>query len=204
MGCTPTEVAGRRLAAVRHPPIRLLPLGGSCRRKATEGAWSRGGLPVRFGCRPDKCLPSPTPCNYPYHQALRASFLPRWGKKPLAWLSALGTANQRLLPLEGAVAVRRLRVLGAGAVHRFGSAAAPTNVYRPQRLAITPTISQATPASFLPRWGKKPFCWLFSLGTANQRLPCAKGDGGKRVPSGHNAEGVSDPQCRAEASTDHG
>ncbi|MBR4069155.1 MAG: hypothetical protein IKK08_11095, partial [Clostridia bacterium] len=29
------------------------------------------------------------------------------------------------------------------------------------RLAITPTISQATPDSFLPRWGKKPFCWLF-------------------------------------------
>ena len=27
-------------------------------------------------------LPSPSPCNYPHHQALRASFLPRWGKKP--------------------------------------------------------------------------------------------------------------------------
>ena len=40
----------------------------------------------------------------------------------------------------------------------------PTSAYmppqtedrRPQRLAITPTISQAAPASFLPRWGKKP------------------------------------------------
>jgi len=30
------------------------------------------------------------------------------------------------------------------------------------------------------------------------------GDGGKRVPSGHNAEGVSDPQSSTEASADHG
>ena len=29
--------------------------------------------------------------------------------------------------------------------------------YRPPRLANTPTISQATPDSFLPRWGKKPY-----------------------------------------------
>ena len=49
----------------------------------------RFGLAAARGRR----LPSPTPCNYPYHQALRASFLPRWGKKPSAWLSALGTAN---------------------------------------------------------------------------------------------------------------
>ena len=35
-------------------------------------------------------------------------------------------------------------------------------------------------------------------------LPCARGDVGKRVPCGHNAEGVSDPQSSTEASADHG
>ena len=48
-------------------------------------------------------------------------------------------------------------MLGAGAVYRFGVAVTRGRDYRPHRLAITPTISQATPDSFLPRWGKKPF-----------------------------------------------
>ena len=37
-----------------------------------------------------------------------------------------------------------------------------------------------------------------------KRLPCVRGDEGKRVRSAHNAEGVSDPQSTTEASTDHG
>ena len=42
-------------------------------------------------------------------------------------------------------------------------------------------------------------------GTAKHTsLPCERGDGGKRVRSAHNAEGVSDPQSTTEASTDHG
>ena len=76
-------------------------------------------------------LPSPTPCNYPYHQALRASFLPRWGEEAFGLAVCIGD-------------------------------------------------------------------------THSQSLPCAKGEVGKRVRSAHNAEGVSDPQCRAEASTKHG
>ena len=36
------------------------------------------------------------------------------------------------------------------------------------------------------------------------RLLPKVGEVGKRVRSAHNAEGVSDPQSRAEASTDHG
>ena len=88
---------------VPHPPwgtanpIRLLPLGGSCRRKATEGAVRRGGVPVRVGrCRweiayrPQRLANTPT-----ISQATPASFLPRWGKKPLAWLSALGTPTPK-------------------------------------------------------------------------------------------------------------
>ena len=47
--------------------------------------------------------------------------------------------------------------------------------YRPHRLAITPTISQATPASFLPRWGKKPWGGSFRRGQATQKAPLCKG-----------------------------
>jgi len=36
------------------------------------------------------------------------------------------------------------------------------------------------------------------------KAPLPMGTGGKRVPSGHNAEGVSDPQVGSETSTDHG
>jgi len=36
------------------------------------------------------------------------------------------------------------------------------------------------------------------------KAPSSVGTGGKRVPSGHNAEGVSDPQVGSETSTDHG
>ena len=32
----------------------------------------------------------------------------------------------------------------------------------------------------------------------------SEGTGGKRVPSGHNAEGVSDPQVGSETSTGYG
>ena len=39
-------------------------------------------------------------------------------------------------------------------------------------------------------------------GTASCRV--SEGDEGKRVPSGHNGEAVSDPQSSTEASTDHG
>ena len=46
--------------------------------------------------------------------------------------------------------------------------------YRPHRLAITPTIRHYVPASS-PAGGRSLFGWLLSLGTGNQRLPCAKG-----------------------------
>ena len=42
-----------------------------------------------------------------------------------------------------------------------------------------------------------------SNGISKRLLPKV-GDVGKRVPSGHNAEGISDPQSSTEASTDHG
>ena len=45
----------------------------------------------------------------------------------------------------------------------IGLATTPAEDYRPHRLAITPTISQATPDSFLPRWGKKPFLLAFPV-----------------------------------------
>ena len=61
-------------------------------------------------------------------------------------------------------------------------------------------LTASSPAGGRSLWG-----WVFSLGTANSMsLPCARGDGGKRVRSAHNAEGVSDPQSSTEASTDHG
>ena len=66
--------------------IRLLPLGGSCRRQATEGAWSGVATDIGLHAARGRKPPSPAPCKYPYHQALRASFLPRWGKKPFCWL----------------------------------------------------------------------------------------------------------------------
>ena len=43
-------------------------------------------------------------------------------------------------------------------------------------------------------------CGARFAGSAHTR----QGDEGKRVPSGHNAEGVSDPQSSTEASADHG
>ena len=46
---------------------------------------------------------------------------------------------------------------------------------RPQRLANTPTISQATPDSFLPRWGKKPWGWVGAVGTGNQKGSLVQG-----------------------------
>ena len=104
--------------------------------------------------RPQRLANTPT-----ISQATPDSFLPRWGKKPFGVGVFLGDRQPiRLLPLEGAVAVRRLRVLGAGVVCRFGVDDAGANDCRPHRLANTPTISQAAPDSFLPRWGKKP--WL--------------------------------------------
>ena len=101
-----------------------------------------------------------------------------------AWVRGWGVVNRRgsfrrrelaavaypprLLPLEGAGCPKgRLRVLGAGAYTVSGRTMPGAENDRPHRPAITPTISQATPASFLPRWGKKPFCWLLCLGTAN-------------------------------------
>ena len=90
---------------------RLLPLeGAGCpkgRLRVHEaGAVYRFGLAAARGRRPQ----SPTPCNYRHHQALRASFLPRWGKKPLVGCLPRQQPSQRLLPKEGAAAERRLRV----------------------------------------------------------------------------------------------
>jgi|GEM_PF-5226531 len=41
-------------------------------------------------------------------------------------------------------------------------------------------------------------------GSQLHMAPSLVGTGGKRVPSGHNAEGISDPQVGSETSTDHG
>ena len=41
-------------------------------------------------------------------------------------------------------------------------------------------------------------------GSQHRRLLPKEGTGGKRVPSGHNAEGVSDPEVGSETSTGYG
>ena len=62
-----------------------------------------GWLP--FGAN---ALPSPSPCNYPYHQSGYACQLPPpLGEEALGWVGALGTATpkgslvQRELPRRG-------------------------------------------------------------------------------------------------------
>ena len=61
-------------------------------------------------------------------------------------------------------------------IHRvFGvGVAVGENVYRPHRLANTPTISQASPDSFLPRWGKKPWGGCFPWGQATHKAPSVR------------------------------
>ena len=109
MGCTPTEVAGRRLAAAAYPP-RLLPLGGSCRRKATEGAWNRGNAPVRVGCRPGKKPTIPNALQLPLPSGTTCQLPPPLGEEALGWVLPLGNSQPKRLPCaRGAVAVRRLR-----------------------------------------------------------------------------------------------
>ena len=84
-----------------------------------------------------------------------------------------GQPTKRLLPLEGAVAVRRLRVLMNG--RYIGSDWQPrVKVYRPQRLANTP-YHQALRASFLPRWGKKPWGGWLHWGQPTKKAPLCKG-----------------------------
>ena len=75
--------------------------------------------------------------------------------------------------------------------------------YHPHRLAITPTISQATPASFLPRWGKKPLAWLSALGTPTPKGSLIRGS----CRLSKNPRGVGGPQpsdCKSETSGVYG
>ena len=120
---------------------------------------------AQVGCLTKRLANTPT-----ISQATPDSFLPRWGKKPSGLAVFLGDRQPiRLLPLEGAVAVRRLRVHGAGAVYRLGLDNA-----RGKRLpSPTPCnypYHQALRASFLPRWGKKPWGGWGRWGQPTKRL----------------------------------
>ena len=77
---------------------------------------------LRYKAASRGCLPSPTPCNYPYHQSGFACQLPPpLGEEALGVGVIFGDSQpKRLLPLEGAVAVRRLRVLGVGGYGGWG------------------------------------------------------------------------------------
>ena len=69
-----------------------------------------------------------------------------------------------------------------GDVRRFGLATPGAEDYRPLRLAMTPTISQATPDSFLPRWGKKPLGLAVVRGDRHPHK--APSSGGSWLPEG--------------------
>ena len=139
----------------------------------------------RLGWRPTRLANTPT-----IRHCVPASS-PAGGRSLCSWLPALGTANRkgspeqgessrrrysppRLLPLEGAVAVRRLRVLGAGAVYRLGLDNA-----RDKRLPFPAPCKypyhQALRASFLPRWGKKPFLLAVFFGKSQPKAPSIGG-----------------------------
>ena len=93
-----SEEAGCRSLSPKAPSVRreLSP-------QATEGAWSRGGLPVRVGCRPGQkttipCalqlpLPSGTTCQLPPplgEEAFWGGFYRRWSANPMATYLFLG------------------------------------------------------------------------------------------------------------------
>ena len=80
----------------------------------------------------------------------------------------------RLLPLEGAVAVRRLRVHGAGAVYRFGVGVAggeKTTV----PIALQLPLPSGTTCQLPPPLGEEAFLLAVFIGDRQPiRLPCAK------------------------------
>ena len=70
------------------------------------------GVGCRFGVdnARGKSLPSPAPCNYPYHQSGYACQLPPpLGEEALGWVGALGTANLMSLPCARGDEGKRVR-----------------------------------------------------------------------------------------------
>ena len=115
----------RRELSPKPSPQRLLPKegavaqaitlkapseGGSCRRKATEGVWSRGGIPVRLVSRPGQkpTIPNALQIPPPSVRLRLPASSPAGGRSLFCWLSAKWTTKLTSLPLHrGAVKERR-------------------------------------------------------------------------------------------------